>query len=165
MDGFHRTAAFLAAHTAVRGGQVVPMWRVKGSPETFDAEGLAAAVAALREGPVRWPVYDRRLHDVAEGALFAGNVALIEGNWLLLDEPGFAGLRALSDYSVAIYADEALLKDRLIARKRAAAVPTRPMPRRTTSSATARTSCATPPAPDAADLNLRMTGDGAYEVI
>jgi len=36
---------------------------------------------------------------------------------LFVDEPGFSGLRERCDFSIALSADEALLKDRLIGRK------------------------------------------------
>ena len=119
MDGFHHTAAYIASHIVCRGGESVPMARVKGSPESFDIVKLEAAIRALKRGPVRWPAYDRRLHDVVEEATFVtGRIALVEGNWLLLDEPGFSGLKEQCDFSIALSADEAFLKDRLIARKR-----------------------------------------------
>ena len=118
MDGFHHTAAYIASHIVCRGGETVPMARVKGSPESFDIVKLEAAIRALKRGPVRWPAYDRRLHDVVENAVeVSGGITLVEGNWLLLDEPGFSGLRERCDFSIALSADEALLKERLIGRK------------------------------------------------
>ncbi len=118
MDGFHYPARYIAAHTAVRDGETLPMARVKGSPETFDAVALADAVRALKAGLGRWPAYDRRLHDVVDGAIpVTGKILLVEGNWLLLNEPGFSGLRDGCDYAIALWADEAVLKDRLIRRK------------------------------------------------
>jgi putative kinase len=165
MDGFHHTAAYIASHTAIRDGEVVPMARVKGSPESFDFEKLEAAIRALRLGPVRWPAYDRRLHDVVEDATqVTGGITLVEGNWLLLDEPGFSGIRGLCDFSIALSADEALLKDRLIERKllggsirekAEAHVDFCDMPniRRYNQN------CAP------VDVNLRVTGDGAYQLL
>ena len=118
MDGFHHTTAYLASHTVVRDGESIVMTRVKGSPESYDLPKMEASLRALKRGPVRWPAYDRRLHDVVEDATaVTGAIALVEGNWLLLDEPGFSGLRNLSDFSVAMRADEALLRIRLIGRK------------------------------------------------
>jgi len=118
MDGFHYTAAYIASHSVCRLGEVVPMARVKGSPESFDIVNLESAVRALKHGHVRWPAYDRRLHDVVEDAVrVTGGIALVEGNWLLLDEPGFSGLRENCDFSIALSADEALLRNRLIGRK------------------------------------------------
>ena len=164
MDGFHYPSAYIAAHTVTRDGVVVPMAKVKGSPESYDVGKLEAAIRGLREGPVRWPIYDRRLHDVVEGAIWvAGDIALIEGNWLLLNEPGFSRLRELCDYSVSLCAEEALLKDRLIQRKRMGG----------TSPGGAEAHYAFCDRPNIlryernsgrGDLTIRMTGDGEYEV-
>lgn len=163
MDGFHHTAAYIASHTVCRGGEAVPMVRVKGSPESFDIVKLEAAIRALKRGPTRWPAYDRRLHDVVEDAVqVTGGIALVEGNWLLLDEPGFSGLRERCDFSIALSADEALLKDRLIGRKLMGgssreqaeehyAFCDLPNVRRFLQNS----------APG--EINLRVTGDGAYE--
>lgn len=162
MDGFHRTRAYLASHTVLRDGADVPMSKVKGSPETYDVAKLEASIRALRAGPVRWPGYDRRLHDVVEGATeVTGGIALVEGNWLLMDEPGFSHLRGLCDISVALYADEALLKDRLIGRKVMGGAPEREAEAHylfCDRPNILRYARGTRPG----DLNLRMIGDGAY---
>jgi pantothenate kinase len=163
MDGFHHTAATIVSRTVVRDGETVPMARVKGSPESFDWEKLEAAVWALRRGPVRWPAYDRRLHDVVEDAIeVTDGILLVEGNWLLLNEPGFSQLRSLCDFSIALQADEALLKDRLIERKCMGG----------SSREAAEAHYATCDLPNIrryrensapGEVNLRVTGDGAYE--
>jgi pantothenate kinase len=163
MDGFHHTADYIASHIVCRGGETVPMARVKGSPESFDIVKLEAAIRALKRGPVRWPAYDRRLHDVVEDAVqVTGRIALVEGNWLLLDEPGFSGLKERCDFSIALSADEALLRERLIARKR--------MGGSSLEAAEAHYAFCDlnnirrflqNSAPG--DVNLRVTGDGAYE--
>jgi len=165
MDGFHFSAAHIASHSVVWNGVAVPMARVKGSPESFDREKLEACLRALKRGPVRWPAYDRRLHDVVEGATeVTGGIALVEGNWLLLNEPGFDRLRGLCDFSIALRADEALLKDRLIGRKRAGG----------SSRAAAEAHYARCDLPNIrryrqnsapGDVNLEVTGDGAYVLV
>ena len=162
MDGFHHTAVYIASHVVCRGGENVPMARVKGSPESFDIVKLEAAIRALKRGPVRWPAYDRRLHDVVEDAVqVSGGIALVEGNWLLLDEPGFSGLREHCDFSIALSADEAILKERLIGRKLMGG----------TSREMAEAHYAYCDQPNIrrflqnsapGDINLRVTGDGAY---
>jgi pantothenate kinase len=45
-----------------------------------------------------------------------GDIVLLEGNYLLLDAPGWRELRPLADYAIAIRADEAQLRQRLVAR-------------------------------------------------
>ena len=117
MDGFHHHADYIAAHTAVRGGKTLPMARVKGAPESFDVEKLQRTLCAIRRGePVRFPAYDRRLHDVVEDAVeVSAPLLLIEGNWLLLDEPVWRDLP--HDYAIFLNAPEALAHDRLIQRR------------------------------------------------
>ena len=115
MDGFHCPAAYLAAH---RDGAGRPLVDIKGAPETYDLPRLRAALGQLLTGCADWPVYDRRLHDVAaEPARLCADVFIVEGNWLLLDEPGWRELRACAALSISLTADEEMLLPRLIARK------------------------------------------------
>ena len=53
MDGFHHTAAYIACHSVERDGEIIPMARVKGSPESYDREKLEATLCALRQGVLR----------------------------------------------------------------------------------------------------------------
>lgn len=119
MDGFHYHADYIAAHTLVRDGKVVPMKEVKGCPETFDLPKLKTKLQELGEGgTVLWPAYFRNIHDVIEDARkVEGNIILLEGNYLLLDEPGWRDLAAYCDTSVLIRADESILRKRLVERK------------------------------------------------
>ena len=117
MDGFHRHQEEILRSTVVRNGETIPMVRVKGTPESFDVDKLHDALAALMRGEeIRFPIYDRRLHDVVEDALaIAGDVLLIEGNWLLLNEPKWRDLP--KDYAIFVEAEEAPLKSRVIDRR------------------------------------------------
>ena len=118
MDGFHYPNAALETYTTVRGGKEISLKSIKGAPETFDAAALAEKLAAAKVGAVQFPVYDRRIHDVVANALTVdAPVLFVEGNWLLLDEEPWSGLRPLADYAVRIDAPTAFLRDRLIARK------------------------------------------------
>ena len=111
MDGFHFCNAYLDAHG---------LRSVKGAPETFDARAFVEKIAETRRstGEVRWPAYSRVAHDVVPDALeMAGEVVLVEGNYLLLDEPCWRDLRPLADLTVFLRADEGLLRERLVARK------------------------------------------------
>ncbi len=165
MDGFHHTAAFIASHTVLRDGEEIPMARVKGSPESYDLEKLEAAIRALKCGPVRWPAYDRRLHDVVEDATaVSGGIALVEGNWLLMDEPGFARLRALCDLSIALWADETLLRDRLIGRKRMGG-SSREAAEAHYDGCDLPNICRYHRHSARGDVNLKVTGDGAFEAM
>lgn len=119
MDGFHRYQGWLLAHTLLRDGREIPMVDVKGTPETFDLEKLTAAVARVASGECcGWPDYDRLLHNPMEDARrVEGCIVLLEGNYLLLDAPGWRELHRYADYTIRILADEADLKTRLVDRK------------------------------------------------
>jgi len=53
-----------------------------------------------------------------EGAVqVQGDIVLIEGNYLLLDLPGWRDLKNYADYTICIQAEEEDLRERLINRK------------------------------------------------
>ena len=119
MDGFHCYRSYLKEHTTVRNGEEIPLSKIKGAPETFDLRLLRERIEQLLGGgDTPWPHYDRTLHDPVDGAiLVTGQLVLLEGNYLLLDEPGWRELRSLADYTIRIDAQEECLYDRLVARK------------------------------------------------
>ena len=119
MDGFHRRQEYLLNHFAEHEGKQVSMVEIKGAPITFDLEKLTDCVRRVADGAVcGWPVYDRLLHNPVEDAVCVeGNIILLEGNYLLLDEDGWRDLAAHADYTISIAVDEALLRTRLIDRK------------------------------------------------
>ncbi len=94
----------------------------KGAPDTFDVGGLAHTLARLRardEAAVAVPVFDRSIEIARAGArLIAQSVALVvvEGNYLLLNEAPWAGLRPAFDLSVMIETSAAELRARLTRR-------------------------------------------------
>lgn len=118
LDGFHHTAAYLRSHKIEREGKMVPMTAIKGAPETFDLEHLKEKLAKVRTENIRWPVYDRSIHDVIEDVITVRqDILLLEGNWLLLGSGGWQDLRDFADYTVFIEARAEDLQERLIARK------------------------------------------------
>ena len=118
IDGFHHRAAYLREHHVRRGDALVPLTTVKGAPETFDLAGLHAHLEQATTRDLAWPGYDRVRHDVVPGERpVTAGVVLVEGTWLLLDEPGWADLSACSAYNVFLDADPALLRERLVDRK------------------------------------------------
>ena len=120
MDGFHRRQEYLLEHTTERDGRTIRMVEIKGAPVTFDLEKLLSAVRRVAAGEnCGWPVYDRLLHNPVEDAVTVdGEIVLLEGNYLLLDEDGWRELAAYADYTISVSAGEELLRNRLIDRKR-----------------------------------------------
>ena len=118
IDGFHHRASYLREHHVRRGSDVVSLATVKGAPETFDLAALQAHLEQARTRDLAWPGYDRVSHDVVPGERpVTAAVVLVEGTWLLLDEPGWADLSAHSSYNIFVDADPALLRERLVDRK------------------------------------------------
>ena len=110
MDGYHYDDAVLEA----RGDR--PR---KGAPHTFDVDGFAAMLARLRADtgrPVAVPAFDRAIEIARAGARIipaATRLILVEGNYLLLDDPDWAALRAHFDATVFLRVDEPTLAARL----------------------------------------------------
>ena len=121
MDGFHRKQAYLQTHFAEVNGQKVKMVDIKGNPITFDVHKLEKKIREVAAGgTVKWPRYDRMLHDPVEDAMdVSGDIVLLEGNYLLLDLPEWNGLRQYADYTVYIHAELNDLRTRLVDRKAA----------------------------------------------
>lgn len=119
MDGFHRYQDDLMAHTAVRDGREVSLVQIKGAPVTFALDRLAERIDRVAAGgECGWPGYDRLLHNPVEDAVIVkGDIVLLEGNYLLLDEDGWRNLAEAADYTIRIRADETMLKERLVERK------------------------------------------------
>ncbi|MCI9067702.1 MAG: nucleoside/nucleotide kinase family protein [Lachnospiraceae bacterium] len=119
MDGFHHYQEYLLSHTVLRDGKELPMTHVKGAPISFDLAAFAERLSQVRtEARCPWPEYDRKLHDPVDGAvLIEGEIVIVEGNYLLLDEDGWRDLRSHADYTVRILAEEEQVRDRLIWRR------------------------------------------------
>ena len=119
MDGFHRRQEYLVSHYTERNGRQIPMVDIKGAPITFDLELLTAGIKRIAAGETcGWPVYDRMLHNPVEDAVLVdGDIILLEGNYLLLDQDGWRDLSGYADYTISIRADESLLRSRLIDRR------------------------------------------------
>lgn len=113
MDGFHKTSAQLDA---------IGARHRKGQPDTFDVTGFVERLKLLREAPlgqrVPWPIYDRGLHDPVPDAITftAQRLAVVEGNYLLLDQPGWSEVRAQLDEVWYLDAEDDVIEQRLIDR-------------------------------------------------
>jgi pantothenate kinase len=109
LDGFHYHSTILDSRTCLRGGERVSLRRIKGAPESYDLEGLAALLAEIDAGrSPAWPRYDRALHEPVPAAIpvIARGVLVVEGNYLLLDEPGWRDLARFKDLGIFIECDE-----------------------------------------------------------
>lgn len=110
MDGFHLTSAALAATGSLHR---------KGEPDTFDVAGFVSRLAALRAAPpgscVSWPTFDRVRNDpVPDAVVFTTQrIAVVEGNYLLLDEPGWREVRRFLDTVWYLDAADAVIAPRL----------------------------------------------------
>lgn len=119
IDGFHRYQDDLLTHTIIRDGEEIPLVKIKGAPITFDLKRLTERIQKVAAGEkCTWPLYDRLLHNPVEDAITVdGDIVILEGNYLLLDEDGWRDLRQYADYTVLIRADEEFLRTRLIERR------------------------------------------------
>ena len=120
MDGFHYPNTVLRSTSGWRDGIKHPLIELKGAPETYDVSALVETVRRLKRGKrARWPVYDRNLHEpVPDAIMVTAPVVVIEGNWMLLDEPGWRSLSDLANLRIFLETREALVRDRLVQRKR-----------------------------------------------
>ncbi len=111
MDGFHLDNRILDA----RG-----LRPRKGAPQTFDGAGFVHMIRRLAsEDEVVIPVFDRARDIAIAGASVVGpetEIAVVEGNYLLLDEQPWRALRPLWDLSVYLKVPEDTLRARLIQR-------------------------------------------------
>ena len=112
MDGFHLPQARL-----VELGRRDRM----GAPDTFDVDGFAALLAALRadNAPVTAPDFDRGVEEAVPGAILIEErhrIVIVEGNYLLHDQGGWERIAPLLDVTAYLQLDESLRHERLIAR-------------------------------------------------
>ena len=111
MDGFHIDNTILDA----RGTR-----HRKGAPETFDVGGFISLVHRIRtREEVVYPLFDRSRDLAVAGAAVIESecdVAIIEGNYLLLDEDSWRSLAPLWDISVWIEIPEQLVIERCVQR-------------------------------------------------
>ncbi|MDO5698568.1 MAG: nucleoside/nucleotide kinase family protein [Dermatophilus congolensis] len=113
MDGFHLAHQVLSLR-----GDVAR----KGAPETFDSAGFVALLRRLRardEAMVWAPDYQRDLHNAVAAAVSVPRslpFLVTEGNYLLLGDGAWAGVRGLLDEVWYVEGDEDLRVQRLAER-------------------------------------------------
>jgi pantothenate kinase len=112
MDGFHYDDIVLNA----RGHRAR-----KGAPHTFDVGGFESLLKRIRSGEpdIAIPVFDRKLElsrNAADIVAKNARIILIEGNYLLLRESPWSGLRPLFDYTIYLHVPVEELQRRLTRR-------------------------------------------------
>jgi pantothenate kinase len=113
MDGFH-----LCQEELVRLGRRDRM----GAPDTFDATGYAALLRRLRENaePVVYaPAFRREIEEPIAGAIAVPRdvpLVVTEGNYLLVEDGGWAAVRPLLDEVWFVEVEEEVRIERLVAR-------------------------------------------------
>lgn len=112
MDGFHIKHAKLEAM-----GQT----DYKGAPHTFEGADFVNFLHHLKAatGPVSGPGYSRKIEDTVDDAFTVqpeARILIVEGNYLLLTEGPWAGVRPLLDYAVFIDVPRDLVRARLLKR-------------------------------------------------
>jgi len=111
MDGFHLDNSLLD----LRG-----LRARKGSPDSFDVDGFLHLIRRLKaEDDIIYPLFDRETDTSVAGAGQIGpdtDTIIVEGNYLLLDRPGWRDLAPLWDLSVYLSVPEDMLRARLMQR-------------------------------------------------
>ncbi len=112
MDGFHMKHAKLEAM-----GQT----DYKGAPHTFEAADFAAFLSRLKMATeaVSGPGYSRKIEDTVDDAFTVAaevKVLVVEGNYLLLEDGAWAGVRPLLDYAAFITVPREMVRARLMKR-------------------------------------------------
>lgn len=111
MDGFHLDNDTLRQRALLH---------CKGAPETFDTDGLHRLVQQVRAGgAVRVPTFDRAADCVVPGGgEIRGDdrVVIAEGNYLLLDRPGWQALHPFWDLTITLEVPRDVLEQRLVDR-------------------------------------------------
>lgn len=119
MDGFHLPHRTLLQKTVTRDDREVPLAQIKGAPESFDLGLLTARLQALAAGAeIRWPEYDRTLHEPVTDAITVPDrgVVMIEGLYMLLNRPGWRELRGFAHLGIFVEAPLDLTRARVVAR-------------------------------------------------
>ena len=112
LDGFHLHDDVLAD---------LELLDRKGAPSTFDVAGYLSLLTRIRDGPdpVYAPAFDRQRELALAAAIPvipAHRLVVTEGNYLLLDTPGWRDIRPLLDTCWYLELDDDLRRTRLVDR-------------------------------------------------
>ena len=119
IDGFHFTNAYLRSNFISYNGKELTLEAIKGAPETYDIKSMLKQWQLLDNPVAQWPVYDRTVHEPISGKIVVNSeVLILEGNWVLLDEPNWKVLSAQADLTIFLRMEEEQLRERLKSRKK-----------------------------------------------
>lgn len=112
MDGFHMKHAKIEAM-----GQT----DYKGAPHTFEGAEFFNFLSRLKDAdePVSGPGYSRKIEDTVDDAFTVPGevkVLVVEGNYLLLTEGPWGGVKPLLDYAVFVHVPREIVRARLMKR-------------------------------------------------
>jgi len=112
MDGFHMRQGKLEALGTVAD---------KGMPHTFEGTLFVQFLGDLRgaDRTITGPSYSRQIEDVVDDTVTveaATRILIVEGNYLLLADSPWYGVKPLLDLAVFIHVDRAKVYDRLMYR-------------------------------------------------
>lgn len=112
MDGFHIKHATLEAMGEVD---------YKGAPHTFEGAEFVSFLHHLKHAttPVSGPGYSRKIEDTIDDAFTVqpeARILIVEGNYLLLTQGPWAGVKSLLDYAVFLSVPRDLVEARLLKR-------------------------------------------------
>jgi pantothenate kinase len=112
MDGFHMKHAKIEAMGATDR---------KGAPHTFEGAAFVSFLHHLKHATeaVSGPGYSRKIEDTVDDAFTVApdvRVLVVEGNYLLLTEGPWAGVKALLDYAVFVHVPRETVRARLMKR-------------------------------------------------
>jgi pantothenate kinase len=136
----------------------------KGAPDTFDVYGYAALLARLRanrEPVVYAPLFDRSIEEPIGSAVpVRQDVPLVitEGNYLLLDDDGWSGVRGYLDEVWFLDVPEDVRTARLVARHERYGMPAEQALARATTGSDGRNARLVDSTRHRADLVLRVSG-------
>lgn len=112
MDGFHMKAQVL---------ETAGLSAVKGKPETFEANAFLNFLRKIKkfEKGIRGPAYSREIEDIIENAYKTTDedIAIVEGNYLFLDDMPWCAIRDLFDYKLFLRVEEKTALKRLYERQ------------------------------------------------
>lgn len=114
MDGFHLAQSVLAD---------LGLAHLKGAPETFDSAGFLSLLERVKsqgdDEVIYAPRFERKIEEPIACALPirpGTSIIIVEGNYLLLDDPEWRSVRSFLDFSCFLLVENELRESRLLAR-------------------------------------------------